>query len=66
MKSVVKMSSLRDQLKSTDAEILYAEETYVSNKRLKFIKLTLKVSNNKLKELKTYREIVSNSVHDKC
>ena len=60
MRSVVDGNTLHDQLRLT---VLDIEEVYVSNKRLKLMSLEKTSSYEKIEELKTYREALSDPIH---
>ena len=62
MKSVAGENTLCDQLRSTESDI---EEVYVLNKRLKLISLEKTSLYKKIEELKTYREALSDLIHEK-
>ena len=53
-------NTLHDQLRSTELDI---EEVYISNKRLKLMKLEKGALYKKIEELKTYKEALSDSIH---
>ena len=60
MRSVAGGNTLCNQLRLTESDI---EEVYVSNKRLKLMSLEKTGSYKKIKELKTYREALSDLIH---
>ena len=60
MRSVAGGNTLHDQLRLTESDI---EEVYVSNKRLKLMSLEKTGSYEKIEELKTYREALSDPIH---
>ena len=60
MESVAGGNTLHDQLRSTESDI---EEVYISNKRLKLMSLEKTSSYEKIEELKTYREALSDLIH---
>ena len=62
MRSVAGENTLCDQLRSTESDI---EEVYVSNKRLKLMSLEKISSYEKIEELKTYEEALSDPIHER-
>ena len=62
MKSVAGGNTLCDQLRPTESDI---EEVYISNKRLKLMSLEKTSLYKKIEELKTYREALSDLIHEK-
>ena len=62
MKSVAGGNTLHDQLRSTESDI---EEVYVLNKRLKLMSLEKTGLYEKIEELKTYREALSDLIHER-
>ena len=60
MRSVVGGNTLCNQLRLT---VLDIEEVYVSNKRLKLMSLEKTSSYKKIKELKTYKEALSDPIY---
>ena len=55
-------NTLCDQLRPTELDI---KEVYISNKRLKLMKLEKGTSYKKIEELKTYKEVLSDSIHER-
>ena len=62
MRSVVSENTLHNQLRLT---VLDIEEVYISNKRLKLMSLEKTSLYEKIEELKTYREALSDLVHER-
>ena len=62
IKSVAGENTLHDQLRSTESNI---EEVYISNKRLKLMSLEKTSLYKKIEELKTYREALSDLIHER-
>ena len=62
MKLVAGENTLHDQLRPTESDI---KEVYISNKRLKLMSLEKTSSYKKIEELKTYREALSNLIHER-
>ena len=60
MRSVAGGNTLHDQLRSTESDI---EEVYISNKRLKLMSLENTSLYEKIEELKTYKEALSDPIH---
>ena len=60
MRSVAGENTLHDQLRPTKLDI---EEIYISNKRLKLMKLEKGTLYKKIEESKTYKEALSDSIH---
>ena len=54
------------QLRLEDTEVLYEEEVYIPNKKLKLMKLKSVTSYEKIVEPKTYEEAVSDPIHGRC
>ena len=62
MRSVADENTLCNQLRSTESDI---EEVYISNKRLKLMSLEKTSLYKKIEELKTYREALSDLIHER-
>ena len=62
MRSVAGGNTLHDQLRLTESGI---EEVYISNKRLKLMSLEKTDLYKKIEELKTYREALSDLIHER-
>ena len=62
MGSVAGENTLCDQLRLTESDI---EEVYISNKRLKLMSLEKTSLYKKIEELKTYKEALSDSIHER-
>ena len=62
IRSVAGKNTLCNQLRSTESDI---EEVYISNKRLKLMSLEKTSLYKKIKELKTYREALSDLIHER-
>ena len=62
MKSVAGENTLHDQLRLTESDI---KEVYISNKRLKLMSLEKTDLYKKIEELKTYREALSDLIHER-
>ena len=62
MRSVAGGNTLHDQLRPTESDI---KEVYVLNKRLKLMSLEKISSYEKIEELKTYREALSDLIHER-
>ena len=62
MRSVAGENTLCDQLRPTESDI---KEVYISNKRLKLMSLEKTDSYKKIEELKTYREALSDLIHER-
>ena len=62
MKSVAGGNTLHNQLRSTESDI---KEVYILNKRLKLMSLEKTSSYKKIEELKTYREALSDFIHER-
>ena len=62
MRSVAGGNTLHDQLRPTESDI---KEVYVSNKRLKLMSLEKTSLYKKIEELKTYREALSDLIHER-
>ena len=60
MESVAGGNTLHDQLRPTESDI---KEVYIPNKRLKLMSLEKTSSYEKIEELKTYREALSDPIH---
>ena len=60
MKSVAGGNTLCDQLRPTESDI---EEVYILNKRFKLMSLEKTSLYEKIEELKTYREALSDLIH---
>ena len=60
--SVAGGNTLHDQLRPTESDI---EEVYISNKRLKLMSLEKTSLYEKIEELKTYREALSDLIHER-
>ena len=62
MRSVAGGNTLHNQLRSIESDI---EEVYISNKRLKLMSLEKTDSYEKIEELKTYREALSDLIYER-
>ena len=62
MRSVAGGNTLHDQLRSTESDI---KEVYIPNKRLKLMSLEKTSLYKKIEELKTYREALSDPIHER-
>ena len=62
MRSVAGGNTLHNQLRPTELDI---EEVYVLNKRLKLMSLEKTSLYEKIEELKTYEEALSDSIHER-
>ena len=62
IKSVAGGNTLHDQLRLTESDI---EEVYIPNKRLKLMSLEKTSLYKKIEELKTYREALSDLIHER-
>ena len=60
MRSVAGGNTLHDQLRSTESDI---KEVYILNKRLKLMSLEKTSLYEKIEELKTYTEALSDPIH---
>ena len=62
IRSVAGGNTLHDQLRLTESDI---KEVYISNKRLKLMSLEKISLYEKIEELKTYREALSDLIHER-
>ena len=62
IESVAGENTLCNQLRSTESDI---KEVYVLNKRLKLMSLKKASLYKKTEELKTYREVLSDLIHER-
>ena len=62
IRSVAGENTLCDQLRPTESDI---KEVYILNKRLKLMSLEKASLYKKIEELKTYREALSDSIHER-
>ena len=60
--SVAGENTLHDQLRSTESDI---KEVYILNKRLKLMSLEKTGLYEKIEELKTYKEALSDPIHER-